>query len=265
MTIKSFYEDFTEPLNSVERLVLNRGFLYGEGAFTTILIKKSKIIFKQEHIERLTNAWLEIYPKASREFIKSRLYNGVSRLNMPSEGYLKIQLFGLEKNRQIKKQSFSLAPEMIFWTGELNNKTSQIRLETRQRKSKRLKNIKEPLYKEESEKGSDGRFFLYLDDNKYVLECDFSNICFEKKGEFYFPENVGYYHGLTIGKFKDWLKEKGIALHEKKVHISEVEEFDGCYTFSSLALGQNVYKVDEREFIGQNKNIEQFNNWVASL
>ena len=80
MSYRYIANDYLSPVSPEEILVTNRGFLYGEGAFTTILRQKNRPILWDEHREKLIQSWLQFYPKSDTASLRNRLNQNILKI-----------------------------------------------------------------------------------------------------------------------------------------------------------------------------------------
>ncbi|MDI6641337.1 MAG: aminotransferase class IV [Elusimicrobiota bacterium] len=232
---------------------LDRGFLYGEGAFETLRSLNRKILFIKEHYKRLKktlklfNIKFNLTAQEVQKILKKLL-----KLNNLTDAYIRITVSaGLPQthNRQLHTQGRS-SPTVFIFARELNCLPKKFYKEgVPITISKYRRNIYSvlPFYKTLSyleniiEKRTALRrnFFdtLFLDNSgKYITECATSNIFIVQKGVIYTPATkiTPILPGITRQIVIRLARKNKIKITEKKITKKELLTADEVFITNSL-------------------------------
>ncbi len=223
------------PSSKLPLLLENRGFLFGEGLFETIKIKRSKPIFLSLHLERMKSSSLSLHiplPFTLKK-IESGVRETISR-NGLKEGILRIILTPLS--------SSSL---LLLWTEEGNpyeeKRSFRALLSsfTRNERSplishKTLNSYENFLARREAiQEGYDEA--ILLNRRSEVAEGAFSNI-FLVKGETLLtpPLSSGCFPGITRRKILEIARREKVEVKETFLTLRDLEQAEGIFFTSSL-------------------------------
>tara|TARA_B100000686_G_scaffold350774_1_gene447677 strand:+ start:2757 stop:3644 length:888 start_codon:yes stop_codon:yes gene_type:complete len=91
---------------------------------------------------------------------------------------------------------------------------------------------------------------LMLDHEENIAEATGANIFFKtKSGELHTPIPDSFLDGITRRCVMEIAKSKGIKVVERKIKVSEISNFVGCFLTGTAAEVTPVSKIDEHSFI----------------
>jgi len=223
--------------------IFSEGFCYGFGLFETIKIENEKIIFFDEHIERLINSTKELDMEFSQdiESLKKHCYELINK-NYIKKGVLKIILTKNNTNSIL-----IISNSERYYENNVYDKGFKIKLSKIKRNQfSVLPYIKSNNYMENYierkialENGYDEILFLNID-NK-VCEGAISNIFYIKNNIIYTPKvECGLLPGIVRKKIIKLVKDLGCILIEDKFSLDEVLSADEVFLTNSK---NNLYSV----------------------
>lgn len=92
---------------------------------------------------------------------------------------------------------------------------------------------------------SDAMFYDY---RGYVAEATGANIFFVKDGEVHTPDPDAILNGITRQTVIGLLREKGIAVHERRITGDELDGFEECFLTGTAAEVTPVGQIGEHKF-----------------
>lgn len=224
-------------------LTENRGFLYGDGFFETIIIKDNSPSFFEDHYKRMVNAAsaLQLSPLPTFEQLKKKV-NSFSP-KTPLKSRLKLIVFrnsgglfapcnntplfyfdykNIIEQKKINKSAF-------FSSSTSNKKTSTSHFKT-------LSSLNYILAGLELNKSTKDEIIL-LDEQKNVSECLSSNIWWIKDNSVFTPSlNTGCVEGVAKTNILNHLKKQNIAVKVGEFKTSDLLNADFCFTSNVAGL-----------------------------
>ena len=247
--------------------ILDRGFLYGDGAFETMRAYNGKVFKIEEHIKRLSATLHALNIKPPAEIFKtSQLLNFILKENRLKDAYLRLGVTrgkgkgGFEITKEMKPTIYIIArpfkpsPESFYQKGVKASivsirKTPSSSLNSKLKTHNFLPNI---LAKIEAKKK--GAFEgIMLDQKEYICEGAVSNIFFVKSGILFTPSSqCDILEGITRQTVIELAKELKIPVKEGKFKVLSLYNSDECFLTNSLVEILPVKKIDSF-FIGNGK------------
>lgn len=231
--------------------IFSEGFSYGFGLFETIKIENGKIIFFDEHIERLKNSTKELGMEFSQdiESLKKHCYELINK-NHIKKGVLKITL-----TKNTNSNILIISNSERYYENNVYDKGFKIKLsKVKRNQFSILPYIKSNNYMENYierqialENGYDEILFLNID-NK-VCEGAISNIFYIKNNIIYTPKvECGLLPGIVRKKIIDLAKNLGCIIIEDEFSLDEVLSADEVFLTNSLFDIMPVNTIDNRRF-----------------
>lgn len=217
---------------------LDEGFMFGLGAFETILIKNSKAIFIEEHLRRLENSLnvLSIENNIEKNDIllyinERQIENGILKIMVSKENVI-LSFRDNEYTKEDYDRGFNLCISKV-----LRNETSKL---TYIKSFNYGDNILEKI--EAKNKGYDEPIFLNT--KGYISEGATSNIFFIKGNDIYTPRIE---NGLLNGIIRNKLIEK-YNVTEIDIKYNEIMEYEEVFITNSILGIMPVRSIEEYEF-----------------
>ena len=232
-------------------LTENRGFLYGDGFFETIIVKNGRLLSFEQHYDRMLYAskQLNLLPFPSKKAIKTLLKS--YRNSNSVETRLKVivfrnsdGLFAPNKNSPL----FYFEEKNTLPTRVLNKSaffsTSVFNKESITSSFKTLSSLKYVLAGIELKKKTCDEIIL-LDDEQNISECLSSNIWWIKNDTIFCPStSTGCIDGVAKKNILCHLATKKVKVHIGKFKKTEILKADFCFT--SNVAGLHIIKSIER-------------------
>lgn len=234
------------------KLDIEDGLLYGYGVFETILLKEKKLIYLEEHYNRLIKAVERLKINMDLSFEKLSLYfNLYTEKNSLENSILRVTIL---KNRD----SF----DILITHRENKYKSSKYRegfkieiSEFKRNPHSIISGIKSVNYLENiyalraaKEVGSDE--VLFLDCKNHISEGATSNIFFIKDGIIYTPtKECGLLKGIIRGKIIEIIdKNKHLKLKQGFFPLKKLLEADEVFLTNSIMGIMPVSKIHHTSY-----------------
>jgi aminodeoxychorismate lyase len=226
--------------------VFDRGFLYGDGLFESILVTRGQLFCWREHMERLEAGadFLKLTVPMGREELQ-RAAERLIRFNHHAEGILRVNVSrGVAGRGYSPKQAIrpalvmSVHPPAKRARARWNVITSTIRVPandplTRYKTANKLPHILARAQADEA--GVDEAILLNTDG--FVAEGTASNLFWSKGRMVYTPGlAAGALPGVTRGLIRQILVKMNIPCVEKNGSPAELRRCDGAF-FTNTAMG----------------------------
>lgn len=218
--------------------VMNRGFLFGEGVFTTIRISDGAPEYLDRHFERLKSHCLELGispPNLQKETILELI-----RLNHAEKGIWRLKVI-ITDNLLITIAPYAIQEcpvKLITYPKPFSSPIAHL---------KTLSYLPRIHFKKYAEKqGFDD--VLVKSPEGWILETAIANIFWEVDGEFFTPKrDLPLLQGVTLSV----LMEK---FNFQEVHAAEIPRSASVYTINSMQKVRPVVQIDEIIY----SNLERF-------
>jgi 4-amino-4-deoxychorismate lyase len=229
---------------------LDRGFLFGDGVFTTLVVDNGKILFFEEHNKRL----LEHSKKIDMEFIgldKNLLKELIIKNNATEDKYrLRISISrGAKFSYDIPKSD---SGTFIAFLSKFENtdKTSMNLTIYPHSISSSIADVKTLSYFERfwiknyaKKNGFDDCLVLSCDN--FILEAAFANVFWIKDDVLFYPDKtLPYLQGITLGYILKAAKDCNIEVKPIKAKLDDLKDAY-VYMSSSTLDFIPVNKIDD--------------------
>lgn len=246
--------------------VLEPGFLYGWGLFETMRAYKSRIVYLDEHLERLRNSAgsLDIKCPYSSAKLKEIILRLV-RINGLGDANVRMTLWKREKGTDILARAKEYQPHSLR---EYKKGFCACISSLRQNENSRLAQLKTTsyllyrlAYLEAAGKGFDEA--LILNQRGYLTEASRSNLFFAKDGELFTPSlKCGCLDGITRKAVFDLAKKYNIRVFEGNFTVSDLSSADEAFLTNSL-MGIMPFASLEGRRIGRGADSRKFTRFFT--
>ena len=237
------------PQDQAKVSVLDRGFLYGDGVFETLLAYSGAIFRCDDHIDRLFHSAEAIYLQIpfTRDYLIEALYKTLEA-NGLKDAYLRLSVSrgvsepGLDIDGcasptiTIIAKGFSGYPEGLYKTGigAAVVNTRRIPASALNPAVKSLNFLNNIMARIEA-KNLNATEAIMLNMEGYVAEGTVSNIFMMRAGLVKTPPlSAGILNGVTRSIVIDLLKENGIPISEQAFYPDGLYTADECFVTSTL-------------------------------
>jgi len=266
-----------KPSSSIS--IFDRGFLYGDGVFETILVINKKPINLNLHIKRIKTGCISLKIKnlnytALNKFITKALKDQNSCV-------INITITrGTAKKRGYNLDIGKVKPNIIISTSKIPNypsiyskigvctKFSKNILENSDRfsKIKHLNRLEQVIASEELSKNNPE--IILCDKDQFIVEGVSSNIFFIKNNIFYTPpiENCGV-EGIMRSVIISYLKKNKYNVKFNKIKKNNFKNYDGAFFCNSIRLIWNIKSIENYKYksnIHINNLINKINEEIYS-
>ena len=256
-----YIEDYERSSDCRHYIITNRAFLYGESASTCSLLRRGKILFLSDHLDRLERSWCSFYPRCPRALLRAKLLKNIAQIpRQEQDYYVRISLFANDSKRSFERCRDDRLPNLIIHGEEyLANSSKVVSLKTMIKTAPLAKDVHKPSYYidelHDRAAQKDGSDILYLNSAGYVLESTTSNIFFiyqnghANDGTLITTPQLTPFilPGITRKHLIRVLNKVGIPLRETPVHRSELLKITGALLSNSLHQIIPVNKLDGQQ------------------
>ena len=249
--------------NKAKISVFDSGYLVGDGIWEGFRLKKGKLIFIKEHLNRLWQSAKAVhmnFPFTKEELVeqvwsilnKNKMTDGVHVRLMVTRGIKKTP--SQDPRLAISGPNVVIIPEYKKADETTKKKgitlfTSTIRRGSPDYLDPRL-NCHSKLHEVQAliqaiEAGYDEA--LMLDINGFVSTCNATNFFMVKNGEVWTSTGEYCMNGITRGNIIRVCKENNIPVFQKNFSLFEVYDADECFVTGSFGGVTPVTKIDGRE------------------
>ena len=264
-----------------DQLTNNRGFLYGDAVFETLIIFNNKILFWEDHYFRLMSSMriirLDIPDKFTPDFFKENIIKIHNNISQTGNSRIRINIyrssFGKYKPEK-NTPSFIISCESINYSNyELNKGHYEVdlfkdyyldnQLISSIKSNNKVINVVASIYA--SENGFDNCILL----NKDKLVCEFinSNLFVIKEGKIYTPTlKSGCLNGVVRKNLFKILSSSSFELYEQDLSTFDITQSDEIFG-TNIAQGIfSITKFRKKEYdCSQTKKIITMLNDSISL
>ena len=264
--IKIYVNGKILPRKDASVSVFDSGFLLGDGVWEGIRLLNAKLVFLDEHLERLFFGakQLDINIGFSSEELVKIIYNTLNANDMKNDVHIRLIVSrGLKKtpyqhpNANIKGSTLVIIPEYKKADEKINKKgihlvTVNIRRGTADTQDPRLNTLSKLnciLACIEADKaGADEG--IMLDINGNISTCNSTNFFIIRKGEVWTSKGMYCLPGITRKMVINICEEKNIPIYEKDFEIEDVYSADEAFvtgTFAGIipAIDIDGYKISD--------------------
>ena len=227
--------------------------LYGESIFTTTRTIDSKVLFKDQHVERLLGQVNEYYFFGKRKIEDLSLFleidNKLEQAAKTSPNHIVRMMVYADRREALVPDSFSVSDLRFDIQSRTFPNAKPLTLKSYPSPFSEDKiNIKAGSYFQNFYfkrlaigQGFDDALFV---SNRLVTEASTANILFEKNGAFYTTSHGSVFPGIGL----EILKNFGIKIKLIQINLDELNEFESCYLVNSVHPLTPVSCVDSTSF-----------------
>lgn len=219
--------------------LLNRGFLYADGLFETILYDGEKLRFFEDHMLRLLkglNFFQFETPALFKDDIESQIYDTLEKNS--SKGFMRVKLIVWRNTGGLYTPTHNSFSYLILCSPTSENYDENIELgiynspllpHSEIGNHKTINSIYY-VYAGIEKKKSGLDELILLNTSSLICECTSSNIFWEKDGLFYTPSlSTGCVAGIQRKQFIKEVKDSGKTVIEGEFTISDLTEASQFY------------------------------------
>ena len=267
------------PRNEAKISVFDSGYLVGDGIWEGIRLTKGRLVFLEEHLNRLWQAAksTSINLPFSKEELKSIIYQTTEKNSMEDGVHVRVMITrGIKKTPSqdprltisgpnvVVIPEFKIADESSKNTG-LTLFTSTIRRGSPDYLDPKL-NCHSKLHEVQAlvqaiEAGADEA--LMLDIHGFVSTCNSTNFFMVKNGTVITSTDQYCMNGITRQKIIEICKENQIPVIEKNFSLYDVYDADECFVTGTFAGLSPVISIDGRMI--DNKSNTKISESLSSL
>ena len=265
--------------NEAKISVFDSGYLVGDGIWEGIRLTKGRLVFLEEHLNRLWQAAksTSINLPFSKEELKSIIYQTTEKNSMEDGVHVRVMITrGIKKTPSqdprltisgpnvVVIPEFKIADESSKNTG-LTLFTSTIRRGSPDYLDPKL-NCHSKLHEVQAlvqaiEAGADEA--LMLDIHGFVSTCNSTNFFMIKNGTVITSTDQYCMNGITRQKIIEICKENQIPVIEKNFSLYDVYDADECFVTGTFAGLSPVISIDGRMI--DNKSNTKISESLSSL
>lgn len=220
--------------------ITDRGFLFGDGVFSTIKVTEGKALFLEEHLRRLEQdassigiLWPNIDQKIIDELVeRNQAFEGDWRLKIVLTGGHISSLCLAE--RQYGSLLITLAQYQDVPKARISLRAYPFPIMGKNAQIKTLSYFERLRVKHFAlEQRCDDA--ITFDGNGYILETAFSNLFWIRGEEYYTPSpNLPLYYGVSIQLLEKKLTEEGIKFNYVNEGLDAILGKNHVYTINSM-------------------------------
>ncbi len=274
----NFNGKITDPS---DQLINNRGFLYGDGVFETLIIFNNKILFWEDHYFRLMSSMriirLDIPDNYTPEFFKENIIKTHNNISQTGNSRIRVNIYRSSPGKYKPENnipSFIISCESINYnTYKLNEGIYEVdlykdyyldnQLISSIKSNNKVLNVVASIYA--SENGFDNCILLNKD--KLVAEFMNSNFFLIKDGKIYTPSlKSGCLNGVIRKNLIKILASNSFEIFEQDISTFDVSQSDEVFG-TNVAQGIfSVTKFRKKDYsCGKTKKIINMLNDYISL
>jgi 4-amino-4-deoxychorismate lyase len=242
----------TEPFISVD----DRGFLFGEGVFTTLRVCQGKTEWLQSHLQRLKEHCDQLHLKSP--IITSERIQRLIDCNQAHEGTWKCKIIVTEKHHILLIEPYSFSPwqscHLAIYPGSIQRPCSQL---------KTLAYIDRFFVQREAQnkKYEDA---IVLSIEGYVLETAFSNFFWSDGKQIFVPHfSLPYLKGIFLTQVIQ--EQKLLPICWANSQIQDISDQAVVYICNSLTHIRPVIAIENRFFTRNVELEKQFDDWIQTF
>ena len=262
------------------QLINNRGFLYGDAVFETLIVFNNKILFWEDHYFRLMSSMriirLDIPDKYKPEFFKENIIKIHNSISQTGNSRIRINIYRSSHGKYKPEKntpSFIISCESINYSNyELNKGHYEVdlfkdyyldnQLISSIKSNNKIINVVASIYA--SENGFDN--CILLNKEKLVSEFINSNLFIIKEEKIYTPSlKSGCLNGVLRKSLFKILSSSSFELYEQDLSTFDITQSDEIFG-TNIAQGIfSVTKFRKKEYdcIQTKKIITMLNDYVS--
>jgi len=248
----NFNGKITDPS---DQLINNRGFLYGDGVFETLIIFNNKILFWEDHYFRLMSSMriirLDIPDKYKPEFFKENIIKIHNSISQTGNSRIRINIYRSSHGKYKPEKN---TPSFIISCESINNSNYELnkghyevdlfkdyyldnQLISSIKSNNKIINVVASIYANEN--GFDNCILLNKD--KLVTELINSNLFIIKEGKIYTPPlKSGCLNGVLRKNLFKILSSSSFELYEQDLSTFDISQSDEIF---GTNIAQGIFSV----------------------
>ena len=232
--------------------------------FETIAYKENKLIYLEEHYNRLCSSFNMLKNNPNLELISLKTFEDIIKnqllenKNLKNSTFLRIRFTVDTSNTSCSNSSINYSCTIEEYSPLSLNDSINLKLTLRKSNPNYLYKLNENF-----PANKNARNLLYFDENDYITECGYSNIFFidEINKKIVTPKidksnNIFLLPGIIREKiiqlFNKNIKVHGYTLVEKIIKKNEIDNFSSAFITNSLIELQPVLIIDEIKLMENN-------------
>jgi 4-amino-4-deoxychorismate lyase len=232
----------------------DRGFLFGDGVYTTLCVRDGAVLFYKEHLKRFQAQCAELridVPPLQEEW----LFELIER-NQASEGIFRlkwIQTAGPHEEQALPRRPrgqflMMLDPFHPPPYAPLACVVYPMATATSHSHYKSLSPLNR-FYVMEYAKQRSRDDAVTMTEGGLLLEAAFGNLCWFKEEHLYFPDPaLPLYQGVTLSMLLQGALEEGYKIHPVKARLSDIPEEAQLFRTNTLRGIRPLVQLNERIF-----------------
>ena len=273
----NFNGKITDPS---DQLINNRGFLYGDGVFETLIIFNNKILFWEDHYFRLMSSMriirLDIPDNYTPEFFKENVIKIHNSISQTGNSRIRINIYRSSAGKYKPENnipSFIISCESINYnTYKLNEGIYEVdlykdycldnQLISSIKSNNKVINVIASIYA--SENGFDNCILLNKD--KLVAEFINSNLFLVKDGKIFTPSlKSGCLNGVVRKNLIKILSSNSFEIFEQDISTFDISQSDEVF---GTNVAQGIFSVTKFRKKGYNcgktkKILNMLNEYIS--
>jgi len=251
------------PRSEAKISVFDGGYLVGDGVWEGLRLHQGKLVFLEEHLDRLFQGAKAIYLQLgkTREELTEAIYETVRANNMADDVHIRMMVTRGIKKTPSQDPRLVIGPPTLVIIAEYKKSnpetaqtgitlfTSTIRRGSPDYLDPRLnchsKQHEVIALAQALEAGADEA--LMLDIHGFVSTCNATNFFIVRSGEVWTSTGQYCMNGITRGKVIELCKMHGIPIYQKNFSLTDVYDADEAFVTGTFAGLIPVRSVDGRE------------------
>ncbi len=226
---------------------MNDGIKYGKGLFETIKVVECKLVYLEDHIERLENSMS--FLGMNTKNIRENIYEKIQNIDLDTD-CLRVMVLDNNGDYDLFINTRNTDYSDLKYTQGLKLKVlNQLKDKNNPLVYHKTNNylLNDYLHKELLKEGFDEGVFLNQDGN--VTEGTYTNLFFIQENTFITPPvSDGILPGIFRKKLIEFLKINGYNIIEKSIKLNDLQSMDCCFVTNSLMEMRFVRQIDEIMF-----------------
>jgi branched-subunit amino acid aminotransferase/4-amino-4-deoxychorismate lyase len=234
------------PLQEAKIELSNLEYAYGFGVYESMKIRKERLYFLKQHIERLLKS-AEII-ELNHTFSEEGLKNWVEEFSeaiKKQDCNLKIMLIGNPKPEAVKLYIIPLNP--LFPDRKLYKKGARLTSFEYERWKPGAKSLNMlPSYYYYTKAKKEGCYdCLFVNQNQEILEGSRTNFFAIKEKTLYSPPLDKILEGVTFQTVTHVAKQNGFDLTHQTIPLSTLNQYDGAFLTSTSSKIIPITEIDD--------------------
>jgi len=271
------------PRQDAKISVFDSGFLLGDGVWEGIRLHNGKLLFLEEHLERLFWGASKIDMDLGKTLgqITDILYDTVIKNEMFTGVHLRLIVSRGIKSTPYQDPSFTITPPSIVVIPEYKLPSPDVQktglklvsvdtirgsenIQDHRINSLSKFNCIQACIEAKRKGGDEG---LMLDPHGYVSTCNSTHFFMVKSGAVWTSTGKYCLGGITRQNVLDLCKTHSIPVYEKNFTLSEVYEADEAFVTGTFAGIIPIYEIDDHDIslLGENSLVQTLQNYYHEL